>query len=92
MIMLNYNVICNSVHQSPVFFRLLTSGMPQSERESDKRVSGRENERQPPLKEERDASPPLLNESSSPQHVEHLSSGVRSVSELHSVVLSVTMP
>ncbi|XP_059358794.1 forkhead box protein P3 [Carassius carassius] len=51
--------------------------MPQSERESDKRVSGRENERQPPLKEERDASPPL-SVSSSPQHVEHLSSGVRS--------------
>ncbi|XP_042585614.1 forkhead box protein P3-like isoform X3 [Cyprinus carpio] len=61
--------------KAQVFFRLLTSGMPQSERESDKRVSGRENERQPPLKEERDASPPLLNESSSPQHVEHLSSG-----------------
>ncbi|KAI2661703.1 Forkhead box protein P1-B [Labeo rohita] len=33
--------------------------MPQSERESDKRVSGRENERQPAMKEERDASPPL---------------------------------
>ncbi|XP_016331243.1 forkhead box protein P1-like [Sinocyclocheilus anshuiensis] len=50
-------------------------GMPQSER--DKRVSGRENEREPPLKEERDASPPLLYKSSSPRPVEHLSSGVR---------------
>ncbi|XP_016415307.1 forkhead box protein P2-like [Sinocyclocheilus rhinocerous] len=53
--------------------------MPQSER--DKRVSGRENERQPPLKEERDASPPLLYKSSSPQPMEHLSSGVRSADE-----------
>ncbi|XP_016397627.1 forkhead box protein P3 isoform X2 [Sinocyclocheilus rhinocerous] len=50
--------------------------MPQSERESDK--TRRENERQPALKEERDASPSLLNESFSPQRVEHLSSGVRS--------------
>lgn len=83
---------CNSVHQSAIFFKLLTSGMPRSERESEKRVSGRENERQPSLKKERDASPPLLNESSSPQHVVQLSSGVRSVSELHSVVLSLTMP
>ncbi|XP_043102450.1 forkhead box protein P3 isoform X2 [Puntigrus tetrazona] len=49
-------------------------GMPKSERESGKRGSGRENERQPPLKEEREASPPLLNESSSPQNVEHLTS------------------
>ncbi|XP_052460336.1 forkhead box protein P3 [Carassius gibelio] len=45
-------------------------GMPKSEREGDKRASGRENER-------RDASPPLLYKSSSPQPVEHLSSGVR---------------
>lgn len=66
--------------------------MPQSERESDKRVSGRENERQPQLKEERDASPPLISERSSPQCVEDLSPAVRSVSELHFLVLSVTMP
>ncbi|XP_077080297.1 forkhead box protein P3 [Siphateles boraxobius] len=52
--------------------------MPRSERESDKRVSGRENERQPQLKEERDASPPLMNERSSHQCVEDLSSAVRS--------------
>ncbi|XP_018964548.1 forkhead box protein P3 isoform X1 [Cyprinus carpio] len=51
--------------------------MPQSERESDKRVSERENEQRPPLKKERDASPPLLYKSSSPRPVEHLSSGVR---------------
>ncbi|XDV49090.1 hypothetical protein PO909_018405 [Leuciscus waleckii] len=52
--------------------------MPQSERESDNRVSGRENERQPQLKEEHDASPPLMNERSSHQCVEDLSSAARS--------------
>ncbi|XP_067268780.1 forkhead box protein P3 isoform X2 [Pseudorasbora parva] len=55
--------------------------MPQSERESDKRVSGRENERQPQLKEERIASPPLTNEHSS--HMEDLSSAT--MASVHTV-------
>ncbi|XP_051760383.1 forkhead box protein P3 isoform X1 [Ctenopharyngodon idella] len=69
--------------------------MPQSERESDKRVSGRENERQPQLKEERDASPPLISERSSPQCVEDLSPAVRSNSAPQTVApvqLSHTAP
>ncbi|XP_056117022.1 forkhead box protein P3 isoform X2 [Rhinichthys klamathensis goyatoka] len=69
--------------------------MPRSERESEKRVSGRENERQPQLKEERDASPPLMNERSSHQCVEDLSSAVRSNSApqtVGSVQLSHTAP
>lgn len=45
--------------------KFCASGMPQSERESDNKVSGRECEHQPTLKEERDASPPLLNKRSS---------------------------
>ncbi|XP_051950764.1 forkhead box protein P3 [Xyrauchen texanus] len=47
--------------------------MPKTEKESDKKVRGREHERQLTLKEEHDASP-LLNECSSPQHEQHLSS------------------
>ncbi|ROL48976.1 Forkhead box protein P3 [Anabarilius grahami] len=69
--------------------------MPQSERESDKRVSGRENERQPQLKEERDASPPLISKRSSPQCVEDLSPAVRSNSAPQTVApvqLSHTAP
>ncbi|XP_039513703.1 forkhead box protein P3 isoform X1 [Pimephales promelas] len=68
-------------------------GMPRSERESEK--SGRENERQPQLKEEHDASPPLKNERSSHQCVEDLSSAVCSNSAsqtVGSVQLSHTVP